>query len=92
MNIIVCIKSVIMHAPAKWDSSGQMPRTPEAVDFNPFDRPALEIALRLKEDCGGNVTALSMGPQCATFSLYEAMAMGVHSNDLPSSPTAWSFP
>lgn len=77
MHIIVCIKSVILHAPSGWiESGGGIPRTPEAIEFNPFDRSALEAGLRLREECGGRVTALSMGPQCAAFSLNEAKAMG----------------
>ena len=44
LNIIVCIKSVVLDAP-----NGQVIRTPETCELNPFDRPAIECALRLKE-------------------------------------------
>jgi electron transfer flavoprotein beta subunit len=43
---------------------------------NPLDLYALETALRLKEQYGGTVTALSMGPPQAKRVLKEAEAMG----------------
>ena len=72
MHIIVCIKSVIMRAP-----KGRAVRSSDSCELNPFDRPALEVALHMKEEFQGKVTALSMGPQSCAFALYEAMAMGV---------------
>ena len=81
LNIIVCIKSVVLDAP-----EGRVVRLPETCALNPFDRPALEMALRLREEKGGRVTALSMGPDVAGLSLYEAMAMGVDRAILISDP------
>lgn len=72
LKIIVCIKSVVMNTPKQ-----SVVRTPESCELNPFDRPALEQALRLKEAFGGTVTAISMGPESCAFILHEAMAMGV---------------
>ena len=57
VHIIVCIKSVVKEAP-----KGVAKRTPENSELNPFDRPALEAALQLKERMGGSVTVLTMGP------------------------------
>jgi electron transfer flavoprotein beta subunit len=57
IHSIVCIKSVVRAAP-----DGSRPRTPDNSELNPFDRPALEAALRLKAVEGGTLTALSMGP------------------------------
>ncbi|PID40751.1 MAG: electron transfer flavoprotein subunit alpha [Proteobacteria bacterium] len=71
MHIIVCIKSVVIDAP-----KGKIVRTADKCVLNPFDRPALEIAVQLKSACGGSVTALSMGPPSAEASLREAMAGG----------------
>jgi len=71
-HIVVCIKSVMMKAPAK-----ALVRSPDALELNPFDRPALETALRMREERGGTVTALSMGPDCSAVALLEAKAMGV---------------
>lgn len=72
MHIIVCIKSVVTDAPR-----GKMVRTADKCALNPFDRPALEVALQLKEKHGGSVSVLSMGPPTAEATLREALAMGV---------------
>jgi len=71
-HTIVCIKSVITRAPM-----GRTVRTMDSSELNPYDKPALETALRLREEYGGTVTALSMGPETCAFALHEAMAMGV---------------
>jgi electron transfer flavoprotein beta subunit len=70
-HIVVCIKSVVMKAP-----KGRIVRSPDLCELNPFDRPALEAALSLRERCGGSVTALSMGPASSAAALCEALAMG----------------
>jgi electron transfer flavoprotein beta subunit len=72
MHIIVCIKSVIRTAP-----NGVGRRTPGNSELNPFDRPALEAALHLKDTADAAVTALSMGPDVGIEALAEAQAMGV---------------
>ncbi len=72
LHIIVCIKSVVKVAPR-----GVTRRTPDNSELNPFDRPALEAALRVRQSYGGTVTALSMGPDVAAEALAEAQAMGV---------------
>ncbi len=72
IHIIVCIKSVVKAAPG-----GIAKRTPDNSELNPFDRPALEAAIRIKEAMGGSVTALSMGPDVSAEALAEAQAMGV---------------
>jgi electron transfer flavoprotein beta subunit len=72
LNITVCIKSVVLEAPG-----GKIVRRPDTCALNPFDRPALEMALRLRDKEGGTVSAISMGPDTAALALYEALAMGV---------------
>ncbi len=47
-----------------------------ALQLNPFDRRALLEALRLRDEVGGTVTALSMGPPQAEEVLREAMGLG----------------
>lgn len=81
LQIIVCIKSVIVTAP-----NDGVVRSSDSCELNPYDRPALEVALRLREDLGGTITALSMGPEACAFSLNEAMAMGVDRGVLLSDP------
>jgi electron transfer flavoprotein beta subunit len=44
--------------------------------MNPYDRHALEAAVRLKEEHGGTVTVLSMGPPQAEAMLREAVSCG----------------
>lgn len=72
LHCIVCIKSVVREAP-----QGIGRRTPDNSELNPYDRPAVEAALRLKEASGGRVTALSMGPDVGAEALAETQAMGV---------------
>ena len=72
MHIIVSIKSVVTRAP-----KGKTVRSAHHCTLNPFDRPVIETALRLKEVHGGTITAVSMGPASARAALSEAMAMGV---------------
>lgn len=80
-HAIVCIKSVIRAAP---DGVGL--RTPDNSELNPFDRPVLEAALRVKEAEGGTLTALSMGPDVSKDALAEALAMGADRAVLISDP------
>jgi electron transfer flavoprotein beta subunit len=82
LHIIVCIKSVIVNA-----SKTQMVRSSDSCEVNPFDRVGLEVALRMKEEFGGTVTALSMGPEPCGFALHEAIAMGVDRGVLACDPT-----
>lgn len=80
-HIIVCIKSVMLEAPI-----GRNIRTSETCDLNPFDRPSIDMALRLRNEMGGRVTALSMGPDSCEFAVCDAMAMGVDRGVLLSDP------
>ena len=81
LNIIVCVKSVVESAP-----DGRVVRSPESCNLNPYDRPALEVALNLREAYGGTVTSVSMGPQSAEFALIETMALGVDRSVLICDP------
>ena len=44
--------------------------------INPFDLYALEEALRMKDNVGGSVTVMTVGPDKAVEALREAIAMG----------------
>jgi len=81
MDIIVCIKAVTLTAALE----GSV-RSYDSVELNPFDRPVLETAICLREENGGRVTALSMGPEAGLPSLYEALAMGVDRGVLIADP------
>ncbi|MFC1857959.1 electron transfer flavoprotein subunit beta/FixA family protein [Thermodesulfobacteriota bacterium] len=54
--------------------------------INPLDKNALEAALKLREEFGGRVVALSMGPPQAKETLREALVMGVDDAVLISDP------
>ncbi len=81
LHVVVCIKSVILAAPEE-----QVLRTEDTSELNPFDRPVLEAALRLKELHGGRVTAVSMGPEASLSALSEARAFGADREILISDP------
>jgi len=76
VNIIVCIKQV----PAK-DAplaiAGNWIKEPDITfEMNEPDSYALEEALRLKEKHGGEVIALSLGPERVKQTIKEALAKG----------------
>lgn len=51
---------------------------PEGIPsvINPYDEQAVELALRLKEKYGGNITILTLGDQSAIRIVKHALAMG----------------
>jgi len=77
VKIIVPIKQVPESSNVKMDPlTGTVIRTGIETVVNPLDLYALETALQLREQYGGNVTAVSMGPPQAIRVLKEAVAMG----------------
>ncbi len=77
MKIIVPVKQVPESSNVKMDpETGTVIRSGVETVVNPLDFYALETALRLKEQYGGTVTVLSMGPSQALKALKEAVAMG----------------
>jgi electron transfer flavoprotein beta subunit len=77
LNIIVCIKQVPDTTEVKINpETGTLIREGVPSIINPFDTYAIEEGLRLKEQFGGKVTILSMGPPQAIEALKEAVAMG----------------
>ena len=78
MKIVVCIKQVPGTSQVEIDPvTGTLKRDGAAAKINPYDLYALETALRLKESCGGTVTAVTMGPPQAEAMMREAFMMGV---------------
>lgn len=85
MNILVCIKQVPDTKDVKLDpETNTMSREGVASIMNPFDRHALEEAVRIKEELGGTVTVLSMGPPQAEEVLREAITCGADEGVLVS--------
>lgn len=77
MNIIVCIKQVPDTTIVKIDpKTNTLIREGVPSIINPEDKNALEQALVLRENFGGHVTVISMGPPQAKNALREALAMG----------------
>lgn len=77
MNIAVCIKQVPDAKDVRLDpKTNTLSREGVNSIMNPYDRHALEEAVRLKEARGGKVVAVSMGPPQAAETLREAIACG----------------
>ena len=77
MRIIVPIKQVPETSNVKMDpQTGTMIRDGVESIINPLDLYAIEAANILKEQHGGTVIVLSMGPMSADKALREALAMG----------------
>lgn len=77
MNIVVCVKQVPDTTEVKLDPvKGTLIRDGVPSIINPDDKAALEAALCIREQAGGKVTVVSMGPPQADVALREALAMG----------------
>jgi len=77
MNIIVSIKQVPDTSEVRIDPvTNTIIREGVPAIINPFDENAIEEALLLREQHGGKVTVISMGPPQAEAALREALAMG----------------
>lgn len=87
MQIVVCIKSVPDTTQVRFDpDTNTLVRSEAESIINPFDLYAIEEGLRLVEQYGGKVTAISMGPPQAENELREALAMGCDEAVLLSAP------
>src|SRR3982074_2300579 len=91
MDIVVTVKQVpdpdIPPTHFRVDEAAKTVIPPAGVSpvMNGYDAHALEAALRLREQLGGKVTVVSLGPDSARDALKRAIAMGadaaVHVND-----------
>ena len=78
MKIVVCIKQVPDTTEIKINpATGTLIRDGVPSIMNPDDKGGLEMALRLKDQYGAEVTVITMGPPQADAILREAFAMGV---------------
>jgi len=78
MNIIVLVKQVPDTAEVKINrETNTLIRDGVPSIINPYDRYAIEEALRLREKHGGKVTAVTMGPPQAVEALKETVSLGV---------------
>ncbi len=77
VNIVVPIKQVPDIESVRFDSEkGRIDRSSAAAEINPFDLNALEAALVTKDECGGTITVISMGPPSAETTLRDALSRG----------------
>lgn len=77
MKIIVCVKQVPDAKDVRLDpETNTLAREGVQSIMNPYDQHALEEAVRLKEQLGGEVVVLSMGPPQAVDVLRQAISCG----------------
>lgn len=77
MHIVVCIKQVPDSAQIRVHPvTNTIMRQGVPAIVNPYDLYALEEALKLKDEYGGRVTVLTMGPPMAEAALRKAISYG----------------
>jgi electron transfer flavoprotein beta subunit len=78
MNILVCIKQVPdMESKFKVNGEGNWYDSADlAWRMNEYDEYAVEQAVQLKEQVGGNLTVLCVGPERVKETMKKALAMG----------------
>ena len=78
MKIFVCVKQVPdTRGKVSLKKDGSLDRAKMSTIINPDDLGAVEAALKLKEQTGAKVIAVTMGPPMANVMLHEVYAMGV---------------
>ena len=77
MKIVVCVKQVPGTNNVEVDPvTGTLRRDGVESKMNPYDSYALELGLQLRDQYGGSVHVVSMGPNQAKAVLLEAVYMG----------------
>ncbi len=76
MKIVVCMKQVPRLDEVRFDRANRIVREDVSVMTNPLDLQALAHALRLRDQEGGEVVALTMGPPQAREMLEDAIGRG----------------
>jgi len=85
MKIAVPIKQVPETSTVKMDpETGTMVREGVEAIVNPLDLYAIETAIRLRQEHGGEATCITMGPPAAQKALREAISMGMDAGVLVS--------
>ena len=80
LYIYVCLKQTPDSASVYIDPiSGQVDEERFVQVLNPADACAVEAAVRIKEQLGGTIVALTLGPEDAEGALRAALASGVDS-------------
>ena len=77
MHSLVFIKQVPDAAQVRVDyETGTLIREGVPAIINPFDKHAIEAAVRIRDEFGGKVSVICMGPPMAEDALKEALSMG----------------
>jgi electron transfer flavoprotein beta subunit len=77
MKIVVCVKQVPDTTEVKIDEkTGTLIREGVPSIINPFDQFAVELAIKLRDEHGGEVSVVSMGPPQAKSVLTKSLALG----------------
>jgi electron transfer flavoprotein beta subunit len=85
MRTIVCIKQVPGTSKVEVDEkTGVLKRDGIDTKMNPYDLYALETSITIKENHGGDIKVISMGPPQAMEVIKEAFSMGADSGILIS--------
>jgi electron transfer flavoprotein beta subunit len=86
LKLVVLVKSTPDTTAAIKVENGRATWGEAPLVINPWDEYAVEAALRLKENNGGTVTAISVGGDEARIALKHALAMGADDALLVSDP------
>ena len=85
MKILVAVKQVPETSKVKLDEkTGTVLRDGVTSIVNPLDLYAVEMALQIRDEMGGEITVLSMGPAGAERAVRECLAMGCDTGILVS--------
>lgn len=77
MNVIVCIKQVPDTAEVRINpETNTLIRDGVPSIINPYDMHAIEAGLQIRDNIGGRVTVITMGPPQAESALRDAISMG----------------
>lgn len=83
MDILVCIKQVPGTSEVEVDEkTGVLKRDGVDSKMNPYDLYAIETALKIKEEKGGTVNVITMGPPQSAEVIKEAYMMGTDNGTL----------
>jgi electron transfer flavoprotein beta subunit len=77
MNIFVCLKQTFDTEEKIVVVNGNVKEDGVKFVMNPYDEYAVEEAIKLRDQFGGSITAITIGPERAQEALRTALAMGV---------------
>ena len=86
MKIVVCVKQVPDTAATMTVENGVVSWGDAPLIINPWDEYAVEAALNITADQGGEITALCLGKEEDTEAIKHALAMGANDAVLVSDP------